>query len=100
MQIFIWRWGAGGHIFSNLKSMPSWIPLKTFLPLVKPKNETIFVNIRKCYKSHAASFNVFYNSISTNLDGAKESLALYKWCYQCQKLILPLTVLLIGVANW
>jgi hypothetical protein len=36
-------------------------------------------------KSHAAPFNLLLHNISTNLNGATESLAPFKWCYENQK---------------
>jgi hypothetical protein len=56
--------------------------------------------IRRCYKSHAAPFTLLFHNISTNLNGATESLAPYKWCHENKKQISLLTILLIGAANW
>jgi hypothetical protein len=36
-------------------------------------------------ESHAALFNLLFHNISTNLNGATESLAPYKWCYENKK---------------
>jgi hypothetical protein len=57
---------------------------KSLLPLVKPKILKFLQKIRRCYKSHAAPFNLLIHNISTNLNGATESLAPYKWCYENQ----------------
>jgi hypothetical protein len=66
----------------------------------KAQNIKIFVKIRRCFKSHAAPFNLLFHNISTLFNGATESLAPYKWCYENQKSISFLTILLIGAANW
>jgi hypothetical protein len=50
---------------------------KNILPLVKPKLLKLYANIRRCCKSHAAPFNLLFHNISTNLNGATESLATY-----------------------
>jgi hypothetical protein len=73
---------------------------KSLLPLVKPKILKFSAKIRRCCKSNAAPFNLLFHNISTNLNGATESLAPYKWCYENKKLISLLTILLNGAANW
>ncbi len=42
----------------------------------------------------------FFVTSAPILNGATEFLALYKWCYQNQKPISLLTILLIGAMNW
>jgi hypothetical protein len=66
---------------------------KSLLPPVKPKILTFFEKIRRCGKSHAAPFNLLFHNISTNVNGATEFLAPYKWCYENQKKISLLTIL-------
>jgi hypothetical protein len=74
---------------------------KRLLPPVKPKILKVYAKIsRKCCKSHAASFNLLFHNISTNLNGATESSALYKKCYENKIKISLLTLFLIGAANW
>jgi hypothetical protein len=73
---------------------------KSLLLPVKPKILKFYAKIRKCCKSHAAPFSLLFHNISTNLNCATESLALYKWFYENQKYISLLTILLIGAANW
>jgi hypothetical protein len=51
--------------------------VKPFAP-VKPKILKFYAKNRRCCKSHAAPFNLLFHSISTNLNGATESLAPYK----------------------
>jgi hypothetical protein len=58
---------------------------KSLLPPVKPKILKCYAKIRGCCKSHAALFNLLFHNISTNLNGATESLAPYKWCYENKK---------------
>ncbi len=53
------------------------------LPLGKPKTLILCRCYRKCCKSHVAPFNLFSNSISTNLDGAAE----FKHCIK----VLPVS---------
>jgi hypothetical protein len=72
---------------------------KSLLPPVKPKKLIFYANIRRCCKSHAAPFNLLFNNISTHWNGATESLAPYKWCYQNQKNISLLTILLMVATN-
>ncbi len=99
LQIFIRRWGAG-QFFLNFKGKPSWILPKAFCRQLSPKYYNFMQKIRRCCKSHAAHFNLLFHNNSTNLNGATESLAPYKWCYENQKQISLLTILLIGAANW
>ncbi len=47
---------------------------------------------------HVAPLNLVFTRISTNLNGATESLAPLKWCYQCQKYVTPFTILLFVAA--
>jgi hypothetical protein len=72
---------------------------KAFCRQLSPKKKNFMQKIRRCCKSHAAPFNLLFHNVSTNLNGASESLAPYKWCYKNQKYISLLTTLLIGVAN-
>jgi hypothetical protein len=58
---------------------------KSLLPPVKPKILKFYAKIRRCCKLHAAPFNLLFCNISTNLNGATESLAPYEWCYKNQK---------------
>jgi hypothetical protein len=64
-----------------------WIKgiVQSLLPPAKPKIFKCYANIRRCCKSHAAPFILLSHNISTNLNGATESLALCKGCYQNQK---------------
>jgi hypothetical protein len=55
---------------------------KSLLTPVKPKLLKFYANIRRCCKPHAAPFKLLFHDISANLNGATESLAPYKWCYQ------------------
>jgi hypothetical protein len=58
---------------------------KNLLPPVKPKILKFYAKIRRYLKSRAAPFNLLFHYISANLNGATESLAPYKWCYENQK---------------
>jgi hypothetical protein len=58
---------------------------KSLLPPVKPKILKLYAKIRRRCKSHVAPFNLLFHNISANLNGATESLAPYKWCYENQK---------------
>jgi hypothetical protein len=58
---------------------------KNLLPPVKPKILKFYAKIRGCCKSHAAPFYLLSHNNSTNLNGATESLAPYKWCYENEK---------------
>jgi hypothetical protein len=59
---------------------------KSLLPPVKTKILKFYAKIRRCCKSHAAPFDLFFHNISTNVNGASESLAPYKWCYENKKI--------------
>ncbi len=97
-QIFIWRWGAG-HFYFILKGCHLGFS-KSLLPPAKPKRVKFYAKLRRCCISHAAPFNMLFHNISTNLNGATEFSAPYKWCYKNQKYISLLTILLISAANW
>jgi hypothetical protein len=71
---------------------------KSLLPPVKLKILKFYAKIRGCCKSLEALFNLLFHNISTNLNGATQSLALYKWFYKKKKISL-LTILLNGAAN-
>jgi hypothetical protein len=62
---------------------------KSHLPPVKPKILKCYAKIRRCSKSHAVPFNLLFHNISTNLNGATESLAPYNWCYENNKIDFP-----------
>jgi hypothetical protein len=62
---------------------------ESLLPPVKPKILKFYAKIRRCCKSHAAPFNLLFHNIITNLNGATESLAPYKWCYENKKIDIP-----------
>jgi hypothetical protein len=64
--------------FKNINGTPSWILPKAFLSPVKPKILKFYANIRMCCQSNAATFNLLFHNISTNLKGETESLVLYK----------------------
>jgi hypothetical protein len=68
--------------FFNFKGTPSWILPKAFCRL-KPKILKFYAKIEGA-ENHMQHLLLFYN-ISTNLNGATESLAPYKWCYKIQK---------------
>jgi hypothetical protein len=72
-------------IFFNFKGTPSWILPKAFCRQLSPNIKILCKKIRRCCKSHAAPFNLLFHNISTNLNGATESLAPYKWCYENKK---------------
>jgi hypothetical protein len=57
------------------KGTPSWILPKAFCCQLSPKYYNFMQKMRRCCKSHAAPFNLFFHNISTNLNGATESLA-------------------------
>jgi hypothetical protein len=61
------------------KGTPSWILPKAFCRQLSPKY--VFMQILK----DAAILILLFPNISTNWNGATESLAPYKWCYQNQK---------------
>jgi hypothetical protein len=86
-------------IFLNFKGTPSSILPKAFCRQLSPKYKNFMQKITRCCKSHAAPFNLLFLSVSTNLNGATEFLAPYKWCYENQKYISLLTTFLIGAAN-
>jgi hypothetical protein len=73
---------------------------KILLLQVKPKILKCYAKIRRCCKSQAAPFNLLFHNISTNLNGATESLASYKWCFENKYKNSLLTILLNGAANW
>jgi hypothetical protein len=55
------------------------------LPPVKPKILKFYAKIRRYCKSQAAPFILLFHNINTNLNGATQSLAQYKWCYENKK---------------
>jgi hypothetical protein len=65
-------------IFFDFKGTPSWILPNAFCQKLSQKYYNFMLKIRRCCKSHAASFNLLFHNISTNLNGATESLAPYK----------------------
>jgi hypothetical protein len=57
-------------LYINFKGTPSYILPNAFYRAVKPKILKFSANNIRCCESHAAPFNLLFNNISTNLDGA------------------------------